>query len=98
MTEAIKDAKLLEVKQASKEVKESENVAEKYSAMTVRTAEMNVEELSAAFTAVPTHKSVKKVSRSSRLFTRQTCCRINTMMAYYVSETLGVRVSHHLSC
>lgn len=52
----------LEVKQASKEVKESENVAEKYSAMTVsKNSEMNMGELSSAFSAVPTHKPVKKV-------------------------------------
>lgn len=61
MTDSIGDGKL-EVKQASKEVKESENVAEKYSAMTVKNTDMNVGELSAAFTAVPSHKSVKKVS------------------------------------
>ncbi|KAK1801414.1 hypothetical protein P4O66_023089 [Electrophorus voltai] len=62
MTDSIVDAKL-ELKQASKEFKESENVAEKYSAMTVSKnsdVNMNVGELSAAFTAVPTHKSVKK--------------------------------------
>lgn len=51
-----------EVKQASKEVKESENVAEKYSAMTVsKNSEMNMGELSSSFSAVPTHKPVKKV-------------------------------------
>lgn len=52
-----------EVKQASKEVKESENVAEKYSAMTVsKNSEMNMMgELSSVFSAVPTHKPVKKV-------------------------------------
>lgn len=55
MSEAAGEAKL-EVKQASKEVKESENVAEKYSSMTV-----NMGELSAAFSALPTHKPVKKV-------------------------------------
>lgn len=67
MTDSNGDGKL-EVKQASKEVKESENVAEKYSAMTVKNTDMNVGELSAAFTAVPTLKSVKKVSR--RLYVR----------------------------
>jgi len=63
MTDCVEDAKL-EVKQASKEFKESENVAEKYSAMTATKnsdVNMNVGELSAAFTAVPTHKSMKKV-------------------------------------
>ncbi len=63
MTDCGEDAKL-EVKQASKEYKESENVAEKYSAMTgTKNSDMNmnVGELSAAFTAVPTHKSMKKV-------------------------------------
>lgn len=52
-----------ELKQASKEVKESENVAEKYSAMTVsKNSEMTMGELSSsAFSAVPTHKPVKKV-------------------------------------
>lgn len=51
-----------EVKQASKEVKESENVAEKYSAMTVsKNSEMNAGDLSPVFSAVPTHKPVKKV-------------------------------------
>ncbi|KAI4902298.1 hypothetical protein NFI96_034716 [Prochilodus magdalenae] len=67
MTESSADAKL-EVKQASKEFKESENVAEKYSAMTVSKhsdVNMNVGELSAAFTAVPAHKSVKKVRAAS---------------------------------
>lgn len=56
----------LEVKQASKEVKESENVAEKYSAMTVsKNSEMNMGELSSSFGAVPTHKPVKKVRLQS---------------------------------
>uniref|UniRef100_A0A8C8D534 S-adenosyl-L-homocysteine hydrolase NAD binding domain-containing protein n=1 Tax=Oncorhynchus tshawytscha TaxID=74940 RepID=A0A8C8D534_ONCTS len=54
----------LELKQASKEVKESENVAEKYSAMTVsKNSEITMGELSvssAAFSAVPIHKPVKK--------------------------------------
>lgn len=66
MTDCVGDAKL-EVKQASKEFKESENVAEKYSAMTATKnsdVNMNVGELSAAFTAVPTHKSMKKVRRT----------------------------------
>lgn len=69
MTDCVGDAKL-EVKQASKEFKESENVAEKYSAMTATKnsdVNMNVGELSAAFTAVPTHKSMKKV-RGTCLF------------------------------
>ncbi|XP_051525160.1 S-adenosylhomocysteine hydrolase-like protein 1 isoform X2 [Myxocyprinus asiaticus] len=63
MSDSGGDAKL-EVKQASKEFKESENVAEKYSAMTSTKnsdVNMNVGELSAAFTAVPTHKSIKKI-------------------------------------
>lgn len=61
MSEPAGEAKL-EVKQASKEAKESENVAEKYSAMTVsKNAEVNMGELSPAFSAVPTHKPVKKV-------------------------------------
>lgn len=61
MSDPALEAKL-EVKQASKEVKESENVAEKYSAMTVsKNSEMNMGDLSPAFTAVPTHKPVKKV-------------------------------------
>lgn len=64
MTDAVVDSKS-EVKQATKYVKETENVAEKYSAMTVSKnsdMNMNVGELpSAAFTAVPTLKSVKKV-------------------------------------
>lgn len=71
MTDCVGDAKL-EVKQASKEFKESENVAEKYSAMTATKnsdVNMNVGELSAAFTAVPTHKSVKKVRRTCLFFT-----------------------------
>lgn len=52
----------LDLKQASKEVKESENVAEKYSAMTVsKNSEVTMGELSSAFSAVPTHKPVKKV-------------------------------------
>ncbi|KAK6321400.1 hypothetical protein J4Q44_G00083760 [Coregonus suidteri] len=54
----------LELKQASKEVKESENVAEKYSAMTVsKNSDITMGELSvssAAFSAVPIHKPVKK--------------------------------------
>lgn len=65
MTDAVVDGKLEAVKQATKYVKETENVAEKYSAMTVSKnsdMNMNVGELqSAAFTAVPTLKSVKKV-------------------------------------
>lgn len=61
MSEPAGEAKL-EVKQASKEAKESENVAEKYSAMTVsKNTEVNMGELSPAFSAVPTHKPVKKV-------------------------------------
>lgn len=57
---------MVEVKQGTKYVKETENVAEKYSAMTVSKnssdVNMNVGEMpSAAFTAVPTLKSVKKV-------------------------------------
>jgi len=56
------DAKLESKQQASKEVKESENVAEKYSAMTVsKNSEVTMGELSSALTAVPTHKPVKKV-------------------------------------
>ncbi|CDQ86359.1 unnamed protein product [Oncorhynchus mykiss] len=65
MTDAVVDGKLELVKQATKYVKETENVAEKYSAMTVSKnsdMNMNVGELqSAAFTAVPTLKSVKKI-------------------------------------
>lgn len=62
MSEPVGEAKL-EVKQASKEVKESENVAEKYSAMTVsKNSEITMGELSTVFSAVPTHKPVKKVS------------------------------------
>lgn len=61
MSDQAADTKL-EVKQASKEVKESENVAEKYSAMTVKNSEMSLGELSSSFSAVPTHKPVKKVS------------------------------------
>lgn len=65
MTDSVVDSKA-EVKQATKYVKETENVAEKYSAMTVSKnssdVNMNVGEMpSAAFTAVPTLKSVKKV-------------------------------------
>ena len=52
----------MELKQASKDVKESENVAEKYSAMTVsKNSEMTMGELTSALSAVPTHKPVKKV-------------------------------------
>lgn len=66
MTDSVVDSKA-EVKQATKYVKETENVAEKYSALTVSKnssdVNMNVGEMpSAAFTAVPTLKSVKKVS------------------------------------
>lgn len=65
MSDQAGDTKL-EVKQASKEVKESENVAEKYSAMTVsKNSEMNMGELSSSFSAVPTHKPVKKVRLQS---------------------------------
>lgn len=65
MTDSVVDSKA-EVKQATKYVKETENVAEKYSVMTVSKnssdVNMNVGEMpSAAFTAVPTLKSVKKV-------------------------------------
>ncbi|KAF6736504.1 putative adenosylhomocysteinase 3 [Oryzias melastigma] len=60
MSEPAVEAKV-EVKQASKEVKESENAAEKYSAMTVsKNSEMNMGELASVFSAVPTHKPVKK--------------------------------------
>lgn len=67
MTESVVDSKG-EVKQATKYVKETENVAEKYSALTVSKnssdVNMNVGEMpSAAFTAVPTLKSVKKVRK-----------------------------------
>uniref|UniRef100_A0A674D0W9 Adenosylhomocysteinase-like 1 n=1 Tax=Salmo trutta TaxID=8032 RepID=A0A674D0W9_SALTR len=65
MTDAVVDGKLEAVKQATKYVKETENVAEKYSAMTVSKnsdMNMNVGELqSAAFTAVPTLKPIKKI-------------------------------------
>jgi hypothetical protein len=68
MSDTLGDGKL-ELKQASKEVKESENVAEKYSAMTVsKNSEIVMGELSvssAAFSAVPTHKTVKKVRHIS---------------------------------
>ncbi|MBN3303117.1 SAHH3 Adenosylhomocysteinase, partial [Amia calva] len=65
MSDSAGDAKL-EVKQASKEVKESENVAEKYSAMTVsKNSEMSRSDLSAAFSAVTSHKPVKKAGRRS---------------------------------
>lgn len=68
MSDTLGDGKL-ELKQASKEVKESENVAEKYSAMTVnKNSEIVMGELSvssAAFSAVPTHKPVKKVRHIS---------------------------------
>lgn len=61
MTESVVEAKA-EVKQASKEFKESENVAEKYSVLTVsKKSEATAGELPAAFTAVNTHKSLKKV-------------------------------------
>ncbi|KAA8591146.1 hypothetical protein FQN60_002089 [Etheostoma spectabile] len=65
MTDSVVDSKA-EVKQATKYVKETENVAEKYSALTVSKnssdVNMNVGEMpSAAFTAVPTLKSVKKI-------------------------------------
>ncbi|XP_068453424.1 S-adenosylhomocysteine hydrolase-like protein 1 isoform X1 [Clinocottus analis] len=65
MTDTVVDSKA-EVKQATKYVKETENVAEKYSALTVSKnssdVNMNVGEMpSAAFTAVPTLKSVKKI-------------------------------------
>ncbi|KAJ3603061.1 hypothetical protein NHX12_030805 [Muraenolepis orangiensis] len=60
MSDSAVDAKL-ELKQASKDVKESENVAEKYSAMTVsKNSEMTMGELSSALSAVPTHKPGKK--------------------------------------
>lgn len=66
MSEPAGEAKL-EVKQASKEAKESENVAEKYSAMTVsKNTEVNMGELSPAFSAVPTHKPVKKVRAEAK--------------------------------
>lgn len=66
MTDSAVDSKTTEVKQGTKYVKETENVAEKYSALTVSKnssdVNMNVGEMpSAAFTAVPTLKSVKKV-------------------------------------
>lgn len=65
MSDSVVDCKT-DVKQATKYVKETENVAEKYSALTVSKnssdVNMNVGEMpSAAFTAVPTLKSVKKV-------------------------------------
>lgn len=65
MSDSVVDCKA-DVKQATKYVKETENVAEKYSALTVSKnssdVNMNVGEMpSAAFTAVPTLKSVKKV-------------------------------------
>lgn len=65
MSDSVVDCKA-DVKQATKYVKETENVAEKYSSLTVSKnssdVNMNVGEMpSAAFTAVPTLKSVKKV-------------------------------------
>ena len=73
MSDTAGEAKL-DVKQASKEVKESENVAEKYSAMTVsKNSEMNMGELSSAFSAVPTHKPVKKVRLLSQSPTYTLC-------------------------
>lgn len=65
MTDSVVDAKS-EVKQASKEFKESENVAEKYSVLTVcKKSEPSAGELPAAFTAVNTHKSLKKVRNAT---------------------------------
>lgn len=65
MSDSQGDGKL-ELKQASKDVKESENVAEKYSAMTVtKNSEMGIGDIAgvpAAFTPVAGHKPVKKVS------------------------------------
>lgn len=73
MTDPAGDGKQ-DMKQASKEAKESENVAEKYSAMTVsKISEMNMGELSSAFSAVPTHKPVKKVRPSKRVTFMQCC-------------------------
>lgn len=74
MTDSVVDSKT-EVKQATKYVKETENVAEKYSALTVSKnssdVNMNVGEMpSAAFTAVPTLKSVKKVRNVMPAITR----------------------------
>ncbi|XP_072306166.1 S-adenosylhomocysteine hydrolase-like protein 1 isoform X1 [Eucyclogobius newberryi] len=65
MTDSELDGKT-EVKQGTKYVKETENVAEKYSALTVSKnssdVNMNVGEVSsAAFSAVPSMKSVKKI-------------------------------------
>uniref|UniRef100_A0A4W5KYW2 Adenosylhomocysteinase-like 1 n=1 Tax=Hucho hucho TaxID=62062 RepID=A0A4W5KYW2_9TELE len=75
MTDAVVDGKLEAVKQATKYVKETENVAEKYSAMTVSKnsdMNMNVGELqSAAFTAVPTLKPIKKVRSKAQSTPRQ---------------------------
>lgn len=77
MSEQAGDTKL-EVKQASKEVKESENVAEKYSAMTVsKNTEMNMGDLASSFSAVPTHKPVKKVHSS--LITHHMCRTFNSV-------------------
>ena len=68
MSDSTVDAKL-ELKQASKDVKESENVAEKYSAMTVsKNSELTMGELSSVLSAVPTHKPVKKVRRRLLIF------------------------------
>lgn len=99
MSDPAVEAKL-EVKQASKEVKESENVAEKYSAMTVsKNSEMNMGDLSPAFTALPTHKPVKKVRLQPR--PRKTAhCRTtyhleNVYTAFsFISIVSG---SHHLT-
>lgn len=68
MSETSVEAKC-EIKQASKEFKESENVAEKYSVLTVgKKSEASAGELSSAFTAVSTHKSLKKVRNTSFKF------------------------------
>lgn len=82
MSDQAADTKL-EVKQASKEVKESENVAEKYSAMTVsKNSEMNMGELSSSFSAVPTHKPVKKVRLQSFSLSMQDFSNIVTTALY----------------
>lgn len=80
MTDSVVDSKA-EVKQATKYVKETENVAEKYSAMTVSKnssdVNMNVGEMpSAAFTAVPTLKSVKKVRNMMLAITQRHCVTV----------------------
>lgn len=98
MSDQAVDTKV-EMKQASKEVKESENVAEKYSAMTVsKNSEMNMGELSSSFSAVPTHKPVKKVRPGSLSWYMQNFWHFENVCGKWALFVADLVCLHRFNC